>query len=42
MRLSGSEEELQQLRENEKLHKEAEEKFKSIEGDSLRTVTSAA
>jgi len=34
MRLSSSEEELQQLRENEKLLKEAEEKFKSIEGDS--------
>jgi hypothetical protein len=34
MRLSSSEEELQQLRENEKLIKEAEEKFKSIEADA--------
>ena len=40
IRLSSSEEELQQLRENERLLKDAEEKFKSIEADAPGTFTS--
>jgi hypothetical protein len=39
MRLTSSEEELQQLRENERLLKEAEDKFKSIEADAPGTLS---
>jgi hypothetical protein len=38
IRLSSSEKELEQLRENAKLLKEAEEKFKSIEEDAHGTL----